>query len=561
MKELQELAKQKGCSLKGARRKLEIQERLLEFCFPKLHAPTEVQTELFSEERTSGNTANMSKPNLVCLPLLTDEFLFMWEGGLICHPAVMSEMARETGVELEARIYHSTPELAWEKVAQIPGEVRLYLSNAPQRLTVDLAASFQSLVRIEVDSLGFKEELIRRIKQTHQRLDNELNIQVGSSLSTEPLKVQTDSTWSVLESEGFIRMKRMDSIIGAIAVSSYVERLMLVEGKLNTSIMDLGWLGSAVFQTDIWRTRLEKESGNVEKLRSFADAAIAHSELECEWQLDIRDELSAWRNGEDDFPLLWSKFAHALPKEVSEAIAKDMRRGLIRDVMLGYSGHLTPWLIYVLLLWKHKGIRNRSSNASQSLLHTLIDFSGEGVVSGQDAVIIAAHHGWHMGYQLCMASPVDWTSVYGGPSHWWSLKLSSKALARISSALINKKELIAEKESPNRLSLNGGLILAIHETGVVRRKDSDIEELVRVCKTESKGWNGVLALLPSLLHALKSLRESDQKGNLSLGVKEIDELTSAVASELESDDKHCSKRRLVKMILAGWRSTKHQQDG
>jgi hypothetical protein len=555
--ELRELAKEKGCSLQGLKRRPEIQEKLRKFCIPEKSYPTVVQTKIFVGEPARGDTADGSGPRLACLPLSADEFLFMWEGGFICHPAVMSEMARETGVELEVRAYHASHELAWDIVAQLPGKVRLHLSDTPDKLTVDWATSFGSLVRIEVESLEFKDELIRRIQQTHQRFDAELVIQVGSFLSDQPSEVQHDPTWSVLESIGFRRTKRIDSMIGAIAVSSYVERLMLVKGKLNSSITVLGWLGSAIFETDIWKVRLEKESGsgNVEGLKCFAADAKDSMNLESEWQFDIRDELSAWRNGEDDFPVLWSRFASGLSQKVGEAIATDMRRGLIRDVMLEYSRCLTPWMIYVLLLWKHKGIRNRSSNASQSLLHTVVEFVDEGIVSGQDAVVIAAYHGWHLGYQLCMASPVDWVAVYGGQSHWWSLRLPPKALKAISSTLIEKGEFPSERPSPDIVHLTGGLTLVLDIRGVARIEDTYVAELRRISKTKSSGWDGFHTLLLWMPNALKSLKDRQQEVNSSLNENEIDELLREVASELESDDAGGSKRRLIKMLLDGWNSS------
>jgi hypothetical protein len=561
--QLKELADEIGCSLNGAKKREDMRKRLWEFSFPGTPFPTSTQPMLFSEEHAPAKTHGSDARKLVCLPLIVDEFLFMWEGGFICHPAVMSEMARETGVELEARAYHDSQELPWDIVAQIPGEVRLYVSDAPEKLTVDWAASFRLLVRIEVDSLESKEELIRRIQQTHQRLDAELQIQVGNVSSTDLSKVQPNLKWSVLESKGFIRMKRIDSMIGAIAVSSYVERLMLVQRKLNSSIRDLGWLGSAIFQTEIWKKRLMQESdnANVEGLRGFAENANNYLNFKYEWQFDIRDTLSAWRLGEDDFPALWSRFALELPEEIRASIERDMRRGLIRDVMINYANNLTPWLIYIALLWKHKGIRNRSSNASQSLLHTLIDFAADGIVSGQNAVTIAAYHGWHVGYQLCTASPVDWAGVYGGASNWWSLKLSSNALAAISSALIQDCELSHKNRSQECVPLSGGFSLVFHSNGVARIEDTDVTELYRICQTESTGRKKFHALLPGLLGGLKSLPGRPREGSAFLGQNELEIFIRDVAAEMESDDEHGSKRLLVKVLLAGWNSTKHEQDG
>lgn len=564
VKEMRILAKEKGCPLNGLSKKADIQKKLLEFLQPETASvPISAQTKLFSVESTPCETPLRTTSKLACLPLLVDEFLFMWEGGFICHPAVMSEIAMETGAELEARAYHARQELAWNIVAQIPGEVRLFVSDAPEKLTVDWAASFASLVRIEVDSLGFKEELIRRIQQTHQRLDAELPIQVGNVSSVEPPEVQSQSTWSVHESTGFTRMKRIDSMIGAIAVSGYVERLMLVKRKLNSSISDLGWMGSAIFQTDMWKKRLEKETdkGTMDGLRRFAENANDYLKVQDEWQFDIRDTLSVWRNGEDDFPALWSRYTLELPEEIRVSIEKDMRRGLIRDVMIDHANDLTPWLMYIALLWKHKGIRNRSSNASQSLLHTLIDFADEGIVSGQEAVTIAAYHGWHMGYQLCTASPVDWTSVFGGTSDWWSLRLSSKSLAAISSALIKNSELSLKSQPQVYLALRGGLSLVFDANDVARIHDADIAEFNRMCQTESSSMQEIHALLPGLLGALKSLTGKQRDERALLGPKELEKFMRDMASELESDDEYGSKRRLVKMILAGWHSTNHEQDG
>ncbi|MDC3198279.1 SAP domain-containing protein [bacterium] len=560
VKELRILAKQKGCPLNGLSLKAEIQEKLLEFLQTETASvPSSAQIKLFSEESTPCETPLRTTSKLACLPLLVDEFLYMWEGGFICHPAVMSEMARETGVELETRAYHASPELLWDIVAQIPGDVRLHLDEPSSMLTSGWAASFQSLVRIEVDTSERKEELIRLIKQTHQRFDSELFIEVGSVPSSDPLVVESDAEWTVLKSNGFNRMKKIDSAIGAIAVSSYVERLMLVQRRLNSSIPQLGWLGSAIFETDIWRQRLTKEfdTGSVEHLRFFAEGAKNCINLECEWKFDIRDELSAWRNGEDNFPALWSRFALDLSEEVRNAIEKDMCRGLIRDVMIEHGGHLTPWLIYILLLWKHKGIRNRSSNASQSLLHTLIDFVDGDIVNGQTAVTIGAYHGWHMGYQLCMASPVNWTRVYGGNSYWWSLKLSSKALAPIASALINQSEFRSENQGQWRIPLSGECSLVLQANGVVRMVDVDISELRHICQTESSDLAGIRAFLPLLPGALESMTKN---GGYSLGEKKLEELIRDVASALKSDDERGSKRRFVKMLLAGWRNTNHQKD-
>ena len=561
--DLVQFAKRQRCSLKGCRNNEERRNKLLEFLGLAQSEQLPTQGNLFVEEPLSSKVPPSKDTKLVCLPLIVDEFLFMWEGGIMCHPAVMSEMAMETGVELQARAYHASQELAWDIVAQIPGEVRLFVSDAPEKLTVDWAASFESLVRIEVDSLGFKEELIRRIQQTHQRLDAELPIQVGNVSSVEPSEVQSQSNWRVRESKGFTRMKRIDSMIGAIAVSGYVERLMLVQGKLNSSISDLGWLGSAIFQTDMWKKRLEKETdkGTVEGLRSFAENANDYLNVQDEWQFDIRDTLSVWRNGEDDFPALWSRYTSEVPEEIRVSIEKDMRRGLIRDVMIDHANNLTPWLMYIALLWKHKGIRNRSSNASQSLMHTLIAFADEGIVSGQKAVMIAAYHGWHMGYQLCTASPVDWTSMFGGTSDWWSLRLSSKSLAAISSALIKNSELSLKSQPQGYLALRGGLSLVLDANGVARIQDADITEFNRMCQTESSSVQEIHALLPGLLGALKSLTGKQRDERALLGPKELEKFMRDMASELESDDEYGSKRRLVKLILAGWHSTNHNQDG
>ena len=193
--DLVQFAKRQRCSLKGCRNNEERRNKLLEFLGLAQSEQLPTQGNLFVEEPLSSKVPPSKDTKLVCLPLIVDEFLFMWEGGIMCHPAVMSEMAMETGVELQARAYHASQELAWDIVAQIPGEVRLFVSDAPEKLTVDWAASFESLVRIEVDSLGFKEELIRRIQQTHQRLDAELPIQVGNVSSVEPSEVQSQSNW------------------------------------------------------------------------------------------------------------------------------------------------------------------------------------------------------------------------------------------------------------------------------------------------------------------------------------------------------------------------------
>ena len=560
---LLQLAQQLGCSLDACRTNQTKRNKLLDCLDLAQSEQSHTQGDLFVEEPLSSNIPPSKEAKLVCLPLIVDEFLFMWEGGFMCHPAVMSEIAMETGVELEARAYHASQELAWDIVAQIPGEVRLFVSDAPEKLTVDWAASFESLVRIEVDSLGSKEELIRRIQQTHQRLDTELPIQVGNVSSVEPPEVQSQSIWSVRESRGFTRMKRIDSMIGAIAVSGYVERLMLVQGNLKSSISDLGWMGSAIFQTDIWKKRLEREidKGTLDGLRSFAENANDYLNFKDEWQFDIRDTLSDWRNGEDEFPALWSRYTPELPEEIRVSIEKDMRRGLIRDVMKDHANDLTPWLMYIALLWKHKAIRNRSSNASQSLLHTLIDFADEGIVSGQKAVMIAAYHGWHMGYQLCTASPVDWTAKHGGSSDWWSLKLSSKSLAAISSALIKHSKLSLKSQPQRYIALRGGSSLALHTNGVVRIEDADITEFNRMCQAESSIRQEIHALLPGLLGALKSLTGKERDERAVLGPKELEKFMRDMASELESDDEYGSKRRLVKMILAGWYSTNHRQDG
>lgn len=554
VQDLELLAKQWGHKWSKSRLKREEKREELKFLLGKKTNESDSQRQLFESDGVGPEQMHPPATGEVCLPLSLDEFLFMWEGGFLCHPAILVAMLRESASEIADSRFRGHPDLEWEQLRQVPLDVRVFISDDSESLTEDWRMPFSAVNRVEVVAEEVSE-LRRKLNQTHQGFRDDFPI-VASTASLSGIDWPMKREWVIRESPAFVDAKRLDSTLGAIAVAGYVERILLVEGHIQVAVDDVGWMGAALLNFPVWSGREENRStANGKVAAAFAefvdyirdDVGRGQSGV-----LDVRDRLSAWSHGEDDFPGLWVEVSSSISEEVSSAIAKRMRRGFVKEALEEYREVLSPWMKYVLLLWRHKGVRNRSSNARQSLMHSLFDFVNVGLIGGSEGVLIAGYHGWHIGYMLCVAPPNSgFIEKYGGPENWWKLRLPTNTLFGVSKRLLGEQFNEPPEHHVKSHALKYPHSLEYDGSGLVRLGDVDVNAFKQHVQD---GAHGIL-FIRRFKQMLRFDKEMERGWKDSGGEKDdiLNEI-SAVQTELLRDDDSGTGRELLRSITR-WLST------
>lgn len=555
VKDLDQLADEWGHKWSSEGLKREEKREELSRLLGKQTNEEDVQGRLFETPATGQRQSNPPLSGEVCLPLSRDEFLFMWEGGFLCHPAILVAMLRETASEIADSRYQGHPILDWEQLRQVPLDVRVFLNDESDSLTKDWRMPFSSVNRVEVAAEEV-HELQLKLRQTHQGFKDEFAI-VASSSSLSGMEWPVKKEWDIQGSPEFAHAKKIDSTMGAIAVAGYVERVLLVQQKFQVTVDEVGWLGAAVLNYPAWSVREGNKSAGGDMAEAFYelvkyvrdDVGLGQGVTP-----DVRNRLSEWSNGVDDFPGLWVEVSSSMPDEVSNAIATGMRRGLLKDVLHVHREVLSPWMKYVLLLWKHKGVRNRSSNARQSLLHSLFAFVNEELIKGDEAVLIAGYHGWHIGYMLCV-SPPDSGHIekYGGPEHWWKLRWPSDTLFKVSKRLLDSSIQEAPKHEERSIALKYPQVLNYNGNGMVFLGDFDVNALRQIADGDEKNCTRAIQFLRRFREMLRSINEMDNPSE-DIGYEKADwsKEVRAIQDELLQNDSNGVGRDLLKGVTRWW---------
>jgi hypothetical protein len=378
------------------------------------------------------------------LPTSVNEFTHFWERGYLCHPAVLMELVKQSHGSYDAcsifqfecidlgEVYHVNFELLLEFESE-KGEDAI--------VTANWICPFKLVKRVIVNNIDERNKIIRFLNATSRGISKNLEITVESFDSIYNKNQNSNLTISenANKPSGDIieQFKKLDSYLGAIAMSSFIERKTFVNrGQSDEGISFFGYLAGDVLKQEIEiveKKGKEDVFGYIKKriredihlldIPTSSDNSIQYCHKMFDLLKNRKDELileSALAHNESNS----GRFPEKSLVEIKLCAAKRRWRDAIQQIP---SNPRDPFLIFSLIKGNFVNLDVPASADRQSFMLTLDKYVSEGLITQDEMVLQGYLLGLYISYPLLWRPIVEEDNFNLIESDLLKLKLSDEA--------------------------------------------------------------------------------------------------------------------------------------
>lgn len=367
---------------------------------------TAITEGLFSK----GNQEN-EPPSRLILPVSMDELIHIWRQGYMIHPQLAcqinsrfvdgyssSEICFIEQIDLSKRYEVTTPYYL---------ELDQKVLGLQFKLGYDEFVANDCILKIIVEQPNQVDEVKVALRNTFRGFkEDQVLIDVETLPKTEPVIPSSNQTELIKQScqSEVDSIRKLDALMGGIAISGYMERFYFAECK--NSIQSMNYFGS--FYDGIFNQ--EKLKSNNEQLfviihervlMLLNDAASNTNDyindnlaLMLGQDLDQMKDLVFKRQEGPD-----SKTAPVVLNDIKSALAENFLKEAIKSYSI--TTVRDPFLLFICFLNQYPNTMNRAASDKQSFLMALFECEAENLVTKEEVKIISFLLGFSLGYGMC----------------------------------------------------------------------------------------------------------------------------------------------------------------
>jgi len=372
-----------------------------------------IEAEMNPELQTSA-----FKNKRLFLPTTITELIYFWDRGYICHPAVLFELLKKKYGNYEPCSISRFENINLTEVYNVKFELLIEFESQNASSTVvsgNWITPCNSIKRLVVKDSDTKDSIIRFFHASYTGFTSELDINVENIDSIYDTTKDSNLAFSEIKgiSDDIIEsFKRLDSCLGGIALSSFIERKLLLNNEHIFDELHLyGYMGQSILNIDspkyeskpswkvldfiVDRIRQELKGG---KPSLNDDEAFAYSLRVLEFirngDIPLIKECALDYNenkcGKSQKSAFDAFITHLKKREITDAIQKIPLTSKARD----------PFLIFAAMAGSFINLGVPASNDKQSFLIAIDRFYHDGIINPEEMVISGYLLGSFLSYSL-----------------------------------------------------------------------------------------------------------------------------------------------------------------
>ena len=346
------------------------------------------------------------------LPILFNELIFFWERGYICHPKILNTLVKRTHPDYETCQIVDFEQIELTSRYPVKFEVLLefagYNESVNSVITSNWITPFLSVKNIFIDNKEDKDILIRLLRATNKGFnDKDYRIEVNNfnELYINGVEKELKGQAIIIEESDLLEFMKLDSIIGGIAVSAFIEKSILLKGHTffkKTSIY--GTIGARLLDvgTTLDLTKITILNYVINALGAkygISDDTDQFSYIKHIFDLILkRDNEGLEKLVFDHQRKESSRIAPATLKLVQSHLNKSAIINVINEIP---KEQRDPFLIFIAFINQYPNIGVPASNDRQSFLFAVKDLFSKGDINAQESIIICYCLGAYLGYPMC----------------------------------------------------------------------------------------------------------------------------------------------------------------
>lgn len=331
-----------------------------------------------------------------------DELIEYWQRGYICHPAIIKAASKNS-------YYESS------KLASLP-EIDLYNAYDPN---CEIHLSLQ-LSDKKVDKFGLSDIVPITCIKSIDVNDNDRSLMVmnvlrntsrGYSSNDQEVRINPiqGSSVVVLEKELFVdhvtlsKFNKLNSLLGGISVSSYLEKIYLAKGKYYTTSMDR----NGTFYSGLINNDRKEHDGK--KLLNFIIEKVKGHLITCQpssssYFFDVIQAISSQDDKELERLIIGyhskddSKISPFELLKIQEALKEQFLREAINRIPKRPSRD--PFFLFYCFLNQFSNTKNPAAADKQSFLFAIDELFEDNTIDDEEAIIISFLLGYYVGYSM-----------------------------------------------------------------------------------------------------------------------------------------------------------------
>lgn len=492
------------------------------------------------------------------LGVTIDELIQYWQRGYICHPKILDSMMKESSVEHRSSDLTELDEI---DLSLHQGSSSIVLSFDPSPkykvLKFTTIIPLSRLNEIQVFTVEDQEIVSRSLINTNYGFDSgalSINLVEKPRVQENSSKIKSYRINSGNEEQVINDLKFIDSWIGGIAISGFLERSQFLDGEhFKTNISRSG-----IFYEGIFGDKSIAEQND----KRLVDFIIEKSKLKIkginngqyEYLNELFDDFRDQNDSKIETKVL-ENLRFRTPENF-ETIMNALEENMVRKAIdLAPKRPLRdPFFLFYALLNQFSNTKVGASSDRQSFLFAIQEFYSDGSISQEELLVLAFFLGHYIGYSRC------WEPVERASSSEWredqeyrKLLLTHNRIEELLSTLLPYTNINSTQANGNgHERTSNTLSSTISDDRNIIIKD-DRMELYDDCYLMFKKWKDKGSSV-SLLNMVMFFRQNKDFMELTKGLIKGLEEKEMVKSELESvllkGGLNKDERAIIKHLIA-----------